>query len=134
MESCDDERLNNCFICQSFYKKKCMWIDNKCQVGTSRTISNWWNTFDGCTDYLDLCRTEKYNETFYQMSIKFNQSRQIDPDEDIIPQNYYCKFEIDIPRQGEAVEDVQWEVVFQRYIPILFSEQIDLEVTDKDSK
>ena len=79
MESCDDDRMDNCYICQSYTQYNCQWSDGKCSSsGSSRAITQWWETFDGCTDYLNLCRYVEFNSTFIEFNIQYDDNGLVD--------------------------------------------------------
>lgn len=71
-EGCESEELDNCFICQSFDKLQCIWDNGQCKTSNMRRLTKWWQTFEGCDDYLDLCRSEVFNSTFKEYSIEYN--------------------------------------------------------------
>jgi len=78
--------MDNCFLCQSYTAKNCLWENEKCsQKSTQRQIDRWWNTFDGCSDEFNLCRYVEFNSTFIEFNIDFNETKSSDLIEDIIP-------------------------------------------------
>lgn len=56
----------------------------------------------------------------------------------MIPQNYYCKFDIMVEEtvlKDDEMEEVDWELVIYRYYSMFFTEQIYLQVeTEKVSQ
>ena len=125
-EDCNNVKYSNCFECGGSSLYECSWGNGQCGVRPSpeisssstekQSIADWIEYADGCADAKNICSKE---QVAVDGQRKWTVVIESPPDRLGIPQDYYCKFEIDLNDKMEYIIEVD------RYKTYLDGQKLD---------